>query len=157
MNFVNRALLPLLVFNSIISSAALYFSVARYIENRAPSAPEPAQAPNGMGAVPTDGLSLRFRHPELFESAHDMARPSALGELVRRRVLRPGLSDREAAFLLGDVEDFATDENDDNSFTWRYGLPGGNLVLEFSPEHKLLRAFHAHDGDPDYARDEQLF
>ncbi len=86
-----------------------------------------------------------------------MARPSALGELVRRGALRLGLSDRDAAFLLGDVEDSADEESEDRCFAWRYGLPGGNLVLEFSPQRKLLRAFHTHDGEPDHARAEQLF
>ena len=157
MNIPNRALIPLLALNLVISSAALYLSAIRRMESPTLATPQSVQPSVGLSGVPVDGLSLRFRHPELFESAHDMARPSALGELVRRGVLRPGLSDRDTAFLLGDVEDTATDESDDHSFAWRYGLPGGNLVLEFSPQRQLLRAFHTHDGDPDYAHTERLF
>jgi hypothetical protein len=155
MNLPNRALVPLLVLNLIVSSTALYFAVIR---RAASPAPAPVAVPaGGLAGVSVEGLSLRFRHPELFESAHDMARPAALGELIRRGVLRPGMTDRDTAFLLGDAEDAVAEEVDDQSFTWHYGLPGGNLVLEFSPQRVLLRAFHTHDGEPDHAHAEQLF
>ncbi|MEK7952509.1 hypothetical protein [Luteolibacter soli] len=153
----NPILLPLLVLNLIVSSAALYLAVTRHSANLATPPAAIPQSISGLARVPVDGLSLRFRHPELFESAHDMPRPAALGELVRRGALRPGISDREAAFLLGDVEDMAVEEADDQGFTWNYGLPGGNLVLEFSPQRTLLRALHTHDGGPGYAHSESLF
>ncbi|MCW1922537.1 hypothetical protein OKA05_08220 [Luteolibacter arcticus] len=155
MNLPTRVVVPLLALNLIVSAAALYFAV----NSRASSpVPTPVAVPaSGLASVPIDGLSLRFRHSELFESAHDMARPAALGELIRRGALRPGMTDRETAFLLGDAEGTATGEAGDQSFAWHYGLPGGNLVLEFSAQRVLLRAFQTHDGDPDHAHSEPLF
>jgi hypothetical protein len=151
MNAMNRGLFVLITVNLILSGATLYFAVQPRAEIGSRPTPESSSLPLGLGAVPIDGLSLRFRHPELFESKHDMARPAALGELVRRGALRTGLTEQDAAFLLGDAENSTADD----SRTWHYGLPGGTLVLEFSPERRLVRAFHNHDGDT--ARSEPLF
>ena len=94
-------------------------------------------------------LSMRFTHPELYESRDGLPMYTALYEFKRRGLLHRGMAATEVRNLLGEPSAKSEREtsNDRPNILWNYSLHASALTIEFSPDGDALSFTEVKNGD----------
>jgi len=92
-------------------------------------------------------LSMRFTHPELYESRDGLPMYTALYEFRRRGLLHRGMDAIEIRKLLGAPHEKPENQTGDDNFLWIYHLHASTLTIEFSPEGSALSFRDSPQGD----------
>src|ERR1043165_1188259 len=94
-------------------------------------------------------LSMRFCHPELYDSRDGLPMYTALYEFRRRGLLHRGMAAIEIRKLLGNpAEKSELQTGDDNpNLLWVYDLHASTLVIEFTNDGTALSFTETSDGD----------
>lgn len=96
-------------------------------------------------SLPPSELSLRFAHPELYDGLDDFARPNALEEILRRRLLRRGMHVDAVRHVLGHADLSITAEGSTGirsgqSFDWHYDrLFSSGLSVHFGADARVAK------------------
>jgi hypothetical protein len=94
-------------------------------------------------------LSMRFTHPELYESRDGLPMYTALYEFRRRGLLHRGMAAIEIRKLLGEPPEKSEHQtsNDSPNILWFYSLHASSLTVEFSPDGTALSFTERLQGD----------
>jgi hypothetical protein len=96
-------------------------------------------------SLPPSELSLRFARPELYDGLDDFARPNALEEILRRRLLRRGMHVEAVRHVLGHADLSVTAEGSTGirvgeAFDWHYDrLFASGLTVHFGADERVAK------------------
>lgn len=139
-----KRLFRLLVALTAINAVGLLALVAwRVAESRRDTAGQDLQALYAS-LSPTE-LSLHFARPELYDGQDDFARPNALEEIFRRKLLRRGMHRDAVRRVLGHADLSITAEGSTGirigqSFEWHYDrLFASGLIVHFGADERVAK------------------